>query len=200
MTMKNIFKSGKAQSITEFVIIVPVLLLLFVGTYQFALLMVSQIKIAMVEREIMRFVTDEADHNGDYKEFGKEMAGKIGLDPEKINIYESKPGDAGPGKSNDMSFCGINMLNNFVGLTFVTEYSQDLLPFFASITGKGAVKLRTRLTTAAGGSFAVRLKDAGDALGRIFGQGRDPESVYGTKESQWKQQNMPRQGENTQPQ
>jgi hypothetical protein len=196
--MKKLFKIKKAQSMTEFVIIAPVLLLLFVGIYQFALLMVSQIKIAMVEREVMRFLTDEADKDGDYVKFGKEMAGKIGLDPDKVSIHDGDSGYTGQDPTDKMSIKGISVLSKLKGLTFVTEYDQDLLPLFAKITGINAIKLQTKLTSAAGGSFVFDMNGLGNAMGKIFGQGRDPESVYGQKESAWKEQNLPTPGVDTQ--
>ncbi len=189
--MRSFIFKRKAQAVTEFVIIIPVLLLLFVGIYQFTLLMISQIKIAMIEREVMRFVTDEADHKGNYAEFAKEMAGKIGLEAEKLRVYEGQGDEIENGKSADMSAGGISVLNNLAGLTFVTEYAHKLLPAFTALTGQGEIRLKTKLTTAAGGSFTVKLTGIGDALGKIFGQGRDAESAYGQGEDEWEQANLP---------
>jgi len=163
MILKN-----KAQAMTEFVIIIPVMLLLLTGLYQFALLAMDRIKLAMIEREVMLFLTEENATGDKWKLFGKEEGEKLGLNPEKIGVLavdETDNGKIGASK-------GIGAMATFKGLDFKITYDSELLPAFRLMTGKGSIKQETRLTSAAGGCFKVKLgKDFDKLFQKLAGFG-----------------------------
>jgi hypothetical protein len=155
MILKN-----RAQAMTEFVIIIPVMLFLLTGIYQFTLLAIDRIKLAMVEREIMMFLAEEDNKDDKWKLFGKETGEKLGLNNEKIEVLAE--GETDNGKIN--SGKGVGALAAFKGLDFKITYDSQLLPAFRLMTGKGSIKLETRLVSAAGGCFKVGLKKGFDKI------------------------------------
>ncbi|HPD18201.1 MAG TPA: TadE/TadG family type IV pilus assembly protein [Candidatus Goldiibacteriota bacterium] len=166
-------KNKKTQAVTEFVLILPVVLLLFFGVYQFGLLALTKIKLAMVEREVMRFITDEEDRKGDVEKFTGEIAEKTGLDKNNLKISnkdsETKTEDNGNEK---FSLSNMGPLSSFTGIEFVLTYEQDFIPVLAVITGKKSVKIQTKLVTASGGNFVFKIKEslksAGEEIKRIL--------------------------------
>lgn len=195
----ELLKSRKAQAMTEFVIIIPVLILLFVGIYQFALVMISWIKLAMVEREVMMFLTEE-DNEKNFREehwtqFGQEMAKKVGLEGQvEIEPYKASNNEEGNDKS-PMGDSKIGILNTFTGMDFVISYEHKLLPYFSFITGRDSIKLKTRLVTATGGCFVIKLKKGLDEAFKYIGDlmgGKDENSYEDnmkSEEGKWRLQN-----------
>jgi hypothetical protein len=161
-------KGNQAQAMTEFVIIIPVMLLLLTGIYQFALLAMDRIKLAMVEREVMMFLTEEDNKEDKWKLFGKEAGQKLGLNAEKIGVLAEAETDSGKiGVSK-----GVGVLAAFKGLDFKITYDSELLPAFKLMTGKESIKLETRLVSAAGGCFKVEPKRGFDKVpGNMAGYG-----------------------------
>ncbi|MCX8093024.1 MAG: pilus assembly protein, partial [Candidatus Goldbacteria bacterium] len=150
-------KKKKAQAVTEFVLILPILLLLFLGIYQFGLVMLTKIKLAMVEREVMRFITDEEDRKNDIKKFIEDLAEKSGLNKENLKISQSER----EYDSNDnFSLSKLGPLSTFTGLEFILTYEQEFLPAFAVIVGKQSIKIQTKLVTASGGNFVFKIKES----------------------------------------
>lgn len=150
-------KNKKAQAVTEFVLILPILLLLFSGLYQFGLLMLTKIKLAMIEREIMRFITDEEDRKGDIKVFADDIAEKIGLCKDKFKISKV---EKGYDSKENFQLSKAGPLSAFTGVEFILTYEQDFLPAFAAISGKKSIKIQTKLVTASGGNFVFKIKES----------------------------------------
>jgi hypothetical protein len=158
----------KAQAMAEFVIIIPVMLLLLTGIYQFALLAIDKIKLAMVEREIMMFLTEEDNKDDKWALFGKETGEKLGLTPEKISVLAEEETDNGKISGSK----GIGALAAFKGLEFKVTYDHKLLPAFKLMTGKESIKLETSLVSAAGGCLKVEPKKGFDKIFKnLFGSG-----------------------------
>jgi hypothetical protein len=176
----------KGQAITEFVIIIPVMLMLLTGIYQFAMLAIDRIKLAMVEREVMMFLTEEDNKEDKWKLFGKETGQKLGLNPEKIGVLAEEETDSGKiGVSK-----GVGALAAFKGLDFKITYESELLPAFKLMTGKECIKQETRLVSAAGGCFRVELKKGLDkAFKSVLGEGASEdrfENENRQAEKEWK--------------
>lgn len=169
-------KNKKAQAVVEFVLILPVVFLLFLGVYQFGLLTLTKIKLAMIEREVMRFITDEEDRKGNIEKFIGDIAEKMGLDKDNLKISNkdsSVKTDGGLKESNtNFSLSKLGPLASFSGVEFVLTYEQEFLPAFAAITGRHSVKIQTKLVTASGGSFVFKIKEsitkAGDKIKEIL--------------------------------
>lgn len=169
-------KNKNAQAVTEFVLVLPVILLLFTGIYQFGLLMLTKIKLAMVEREVMRFITDEEDRKNNIEKFTGDIAEKIGLDKDKLKISTRDSGikadDMSKESNINFSLSKSGPLSSFSGMEFILTYEQNFLPAFAVVTGRQSIKLNTKLVTASGGSFVFKIKgsitEAGEKLKRII--------------------------------
>jgi hypothetical protein len=171
---------------TEFVIIIPVLLLLLTGIYQFALLAMDRIKLAMVEREVMMFLAEEDNKEDKWKLFGKEVGQKLGLNVEKIGVLAEAETDNG----KIGAFKGTGSMAAFKGLDFKITYDSELLPAFKLMTGKETIKLETRLVSASGGCFKMELKKGFDkAFGTFPGGGASKEQFENDNkyaEKEWK--------------
>jgi len=169
-------KNKKAQAVVEFVLILPVILLLFMGVYQFGLIAMAKIKLAMVEREAMRFITDEEDRKGDIEKFINDIAQKIGLDKDKLKISKSEKGikakDGLKETNTKFSISKLGPLSSFTGVEFILVYEQDFLPAFSAMTGRDSIKIQTKLVTASGGNFVFKIKEsiikAGDEIKKII--------------------------------
>lgn len=171
---------------TEFVIIIPVMLLLLTGLYQFALLSIDKVKLAMVEREIMMFLTEEDNKDDKWERFGRETAEKLGLLPDKLKVSagEEKENSAMSGSKD------LGPLAAFKGVDIKVSYDHDLLPAFKAMTGKDFLRLETHLASAAGGSFKVQLKKGIDgAFEALFGSGGSQDKYEEdmlNREKEWK--------------
>jgi hypothetical protein len=65
----------------------------------------------------------------------------------------------------------------FKGLDFKVTYEHELLPVFKLMTGKESIKIETRLVSAAGGCFKVKMKEGFDkAFESILGDGASAET------------------------
>lgn len=169
-------KNKKAQAITEFVLILPILFILFIGVYQFSLIVLTKIKLAMLEREVMRFITDEEDRKGDIEKFTKEIAEKLGLNKDNLKISQKQNeqdfNNTSQENQSNFSLSKLGPLSTFTGVEFVLTYDQNFLPAFAAITGRQSVKIQTKLVTASGGNFVFKIKgslnDIGDKLKKML--------------------------------
>jgi hypothetical protein len=143
--MKIFCKGNKGQAITEFVIIIPVLLMLFIGIFQLALISVARIKICMIERETMRYMTSEGEKPDDDKitAFVRECAANEGLLQDSISVIKGTTQGSGQ---------HYMIVNNFNAGTFKIEYRMSLIRFF-SIFKMDAITLSTSLFTATGGNM-----------------------------------------------
>lgn len=178
-------KSKKAQAMTEFVIIIPVLLLLFTGIYQFTLLSIDKIKLAMVEREIMMFITEEDNKDDKWILFGKETAEKLGLEADKITVLAEKE----QANAKMQSTGKLGPLSAFKGVEIRVVYDYELIPAFRAMTGKETIRLETKLVSASGGCFKVELKKGmSEAFEKVFGQGSSAGNMkdkYEQDEKDW---------------
>ncbi|HDQ26569.1 MAG TPA: pilus assembly protein, partial [bacterium] len=176
---------AKAQAMTETAIIAPVLLLLFFGIFQFAVLMTAYAKVAMVEREVMRFLTSEVDYKKDAAAFSREAAEKLGLVPEKLSISFEE------GQEGIEGGAGLGPLKAFTGVVVITGYEQELSGFFRALTGKDFIKLKSRLVTATGGSFTVRIgRGIKEAYERVFKSEGFSEERLLNEERKWEEENI----------
>jgi len=159
--MKKILKSNKGQAMTELVIVIPLLVLFFAAIFQFTVIMMRKIQLAMVEREVMLFLTSEKDKDKNsvqqVQAFANEMAQKTGIsgavtvklddDQKTSKDYENQ----GFEQNNDMG-----LLKKFTGTNVQLCYNHPLLNIFASVFGKNAINLQTNLFTATGGSLTFK--------------------------------------------
>ncbi|HRU39612.1 MAG TPA: pilus assembly protein [Candidatus Goldiibacteriota bacterium] len=169
----RIIRKSGAQAMAELVIMLPVLLLLFAGLYQFSLISVSKIRLAMVEREVMMFVAEEEGGNAEkWEEFGREIAGKTGLKPERLEInlnMEMPPELPGAVKK---------FLSSFAGASVELSYEHELMPAFKAISGKSGIKLKTKISGPSGGSFKINPgKKAKELFEKLFGKAGQHESM-----------------------
>jgi hypothetical protein len=146
----------KAQAITEFVIILPVMLLLFAMVAQLAMLSVSRIKLEMLEREIMRYLTtvDEDKKKGEVEAFAKEMGQKMGLEQDRLGIEQGKWGK----EKGESPFTNLKFVNDILKTSWtdiVVTYEQPLFKPLASLTGKQSITLKAHLFTAKADSFTL---------------------------------------------
>ena len=166
--MKRI-KNKKAQSVTEFVMVLPVLIMLLAGLCQLSSIMITRIELAMVEREVMRYLTADAEDKETEKveAFIMEYAGKIGLDKDKIS-YKPK----GRLFNADKSMDKMGLLENVSGITINLEYEEELMRVFALMTGRETLVLKTSLATAAGSCMKFKIKEKAEEIwGKITGGG-----------------------------
>ncbi len=154
--MKKILKSNKGQAMTEMVIVLPLLILFFIAIFQFTVLLMKKIQLAMLERETMLFVASDADQGNDIQAFANEMGKKLGMANGVSVTYSGtqQSGDAGFGQMGQM-----NLLKKFTGTDVQLDYKQGLFNLFTVITGKSALDLSTSLFTATGGSFTFKVTD-----------------------------------------
>jgi len=152
----KIIKDNRAQAMTEFVIMLPIFILLLAGLCQMSILMIRRIELAMVEREVMRYLTADAEEKDRDKteEFIKEYAGKIGLDREKIT-YEPHSRLGGTDKGMDK----MGLLENVSGITINLSYDEKLTKLFAVIMNKDTITLKTTLSTAAGSCLKFKIAE-----------------------------------------
>ncbi len=169
-------KNKKAQAVVEFVLILPVILLLFLGIYQFGLVAMTKIKLAMLEREVMRFITDEEDRKKDIEKFSGEIAQKLGLDKNRLKITQKENGvntkESQKESNSKFSLSQLGPLNTFTGVEIVLVYELNFLPAFSAMTGRDSIKIQTQLVTASGGNFVFKIKEsilkAGDEIKKII--------------------------------
>ncbi len=163
-------RKNKAQALAEFVILIPILLVFFIGIWQFAEIFITKIKIAILEREIMMYITSDIDEEENVNEFVENYSKILGLKYENLDIkYKSFLGDNLKG-----NFL-INVFNKFISIRVIISYKEKLLPLFSLITGKKQIKLTTDLHTAHGGSFNLTLDNMITKLVQIFDVRKDDE-------------------------
>ncbi len=146
-------KRCNAQAMTEFVLVLPVFLLLLAGMYQLSLLSLRRIELAMVEREVMRYVTADAEEKDADKvrAFAAECAGKLGMQADKLGYEQESMGIIGMEKVESFG-----LLDNLQGIRFKLTYEEKLSGFFAAVMKRECVTLTTKLYTAAGSSFKFK--------------------------------------------
>jgi len=168
--VKNILRSEKAQSAAEFVVMLPVILALFAGVYQFSVISLRSIELRMIEREVMRFMTSDCDDDkrtGKVREFAAELAEKMGLDKDRLHVkLEAFKGEA---DEENRDFLNLNFIKSSLfkaGWKYVViTYEQELSGMFALIAGRETITLKTKLYTAKGGSFKITPESVGKWIG-----------------------------------
>lgn len=135
----------KGQAMAEFIIVLPLLILMLFGIIEFACISLDRVKLAMVERELMRFITSESEKPEMLESFAKEYAAAEGLDPDFITV------STGEGKkAKEKGILG-DLMENFTGVTINLEYLSKTTPVFEKITGKKGITLKTSIYSAKGG-------------------------------------------------
>lgn len=156
----------KAQAMTEFVMVLPIFIILLAGLCQMSILMIRRIELAMVERETMRYLTADAEDKDKDKtaEFIKEYAGKIGLDEDKLS-YEPN----GRLVNTDKGMDKMGLLENVSGITINLSYEEKLMRVFAVMINKETITLKVSLSTASGSCLKFKIKEkAGEVWGKIM--------------------------------
>lgn len=165
-----LLRRKKAQAMAEFVIILPVLILLLAGVVQFAAFSVTKIKLEMLDREVMRYITtvDSDKDKESVEAFGLEMGEKMGLEKEKldINIEAWKPG------KGDSPFTNLGFVNSIIGAAWKNvkvTYEQPLSSLFSAITGKDSITIEAVVFTARADSFTIMKTSLEKWLGSFIG-------------------------------
>ncbi|MEI7542422.1 MAG: TadE family protein [bacterium] len=170
------FKNYKAQAITEFVMVLPILIMLMAGLCQMSIIMIRRIELSMVEREVMRYLTADSEDKDKVKveAFLKEYAGKLGMNPQKIS-YRPQGRFVRPDKTIDE----LGLLENVSGVIIHITYEQKLMKAFAAITQKQTIILSTTLSSAAGLCMKFKINEkAKEVWGNLIKGG---DSAYGKK-------------------
>ena len=155
-------KGVRGQAAAEFAIVVPLFLLMFTGLWQFSDIMKDRITLLAVEREAMRFLTDEGDHKKELKEFVEEAAEKMGLAGDiSVSLTDSEAA------SDDTK---LNIFRALWGVTMTIKYEKELMGPFRALTGKETIAMSTKLATGAGGSFTVKI---GSGIDGLLKKGKD---------------------------
>jgi|YelNatPaOPRAMG01_1025707.scaffolds.fasta_scaffold110469_2 uncharacterized protein (UPF0333 family) len=146
-------QKNKAQAMAEFIILIPIFILFLFGIWQFSLLAITKMKLAILEREIIMYVTSDIEKEDNPEEFIRNYTKLIGLDFNKLTIeYE--------GIKNMYSDNIITkFFNKFKDIRIKIKYKTKLLPFFSIIYGKEFITLATDIYTAHGGSFTLTVDD-----------------------------------------
>jgi len=157
--MKVSYSNNKGQAMAEFIIILPLLLLMFIGVLQFFLLAIDRIKLEMTVREVMRFVTTHGEDQEKLQDFAREFAENEGLNPENLTVLKGDKQEPGP-KGKMAGFA-----EKFTGVKIKLEYYRQGPELLRKITGKNGITLKTEIFTATGGpmKFVLGKKDK-DAL------------------------------------
>lgn len=134
---------------------------MFTGLWQFGDIMKDRITLLFIEREAMRFLTDEEDHKKEIKEFVEEAAEKMGLSGD-ISVSFSDNEAA----SNDTK---LNIFKALWGVTMTIKYEKELMGPFKALTGKETIAMSTKLASGAGGSFTVKI---GSGLKGLLDKGK----------------------------
>jgi hypothetical protein len=161
--MKNIVTGEKGQAMTEFVMAIPVFVVILVAMYQFTLIGIRRVELAMFEREAMRYLTYDGEDAQKINDFKDEYAQRSGLAPENLRISLTE-GKAAAGLDSGKS--GLNFFNKITGAVFTVEYDEPLIPAAAKVMNREHIMLRSRLFTATGGSFKFNIKEEAK---KIFG-------------------------------
>ncbi len=147
-------KRIKGQAMTEFVMVLPVFILLLVGICQMSILMIRRVELAMVEREAMRYLTADAEEKDKDKteEFIMEFAGKMGLDKDRLK-YEPK----GRFVNIDKGMDKMGLLQNVSGVMINLSYDEKLMKVFAVIMNRETITLKTTMATASGSCMKFKI-------------------------------------------
>lgn len=155
-------RKNKAQAMAEFIILIPIFILFLFGIWQFSLLAITKMKIAILEREIVMYVTSDSEKEDNPEEFIRNYTKLIGLDFNKLTIeYEGGENMF----SNDII---AKFFNKFKSIRIKIKYKTKLLPFFSLIYEKEFITLATDIHTAHGGSFTITASDVMDSIRDLF--------------------------------
>ena len=164
--MKSFFNKKRGQAMAEFVLIIPVILLIFTGIVQFTLIMQDYIKLGMLEREVMMFCsTAESNNRWNKKDaFAKQYAAAIGLNPAQITVTDLTSGVI---KDFEHTLGVVGKVMNKVGLTYVVEfmygadiriqYKTRLISPYKQMLGSDTMNMETTLHTGRGNVFAMQV-------------------------------------------
>ena len=157
--MKKMNGRYKGQAMAEFIIILPLLLLMFAAILQFFLLAIDRIKLEMTVREVMRFVTTHGEDQEQLESFAREFAKNEGLNPDNLTVIKGEKQE--PEIRGKMA----GFAEKFTGVKIKLEYNRQGPELLKKITGKNAITLKTEIFTATGGpmKFVLSKKDK-DAL------------------------------------
>jgi len=154
-------RKEKGQAMTELVIMLPVFLLIFLGMCQFSLISISRIKLAMIEREVMRYLAGDGEDMSRLNVFVNELSVKMGFENGSVSVKGQEKSDTSAAEFDNMK---LGVGNKFTGIKFRVVYRQKLLRMFSAITGKEYLTLSTGLFTAAGGSFKLSLRETAEKI------------------------------------
>lgn len=149
-------KGVKGQAAAEFAIVMPLFLAMLVGLWQFGDIMKDRITLLVLERETMRFLTDEGDHKKEVKDFVEEAAEKMGLSGNVSVSLSDREDEAGGNKPD--------IFKALLGVSMTIKYEKELMAPFKALTGRETIAMSTKLATGAGGSFTVRIGKGLDDL------------------------------------
>ena len=153
-------KRNEGQAMTEFIITIPVFIALLMFMIQFTQLSIKKTELAMVEREVMRALTDNKDHGDTEKiqKMAKEIALVYGMDAERFSVHtaESRQEADVADDQGAVDLGSNNVFDFFTGIKFEIVYEMPLMPVFEDLT---SIKLKSSLVSAAGGSLGFEFSE-----------------------------------------
>ncbi len=172
-----VLKNKKGQAAAEFAVMLPLLLVLFAGVYQLAVISLRMAEINMLEREVMRYFSGARDNDkkaGSVRKFAREIAEKQGLNPERLHVKLAASKTEADEETRD--FLNMNYIKSGLFKAnwkyIIITYEQELTPMFSLIAGKEKIKLNTTLYAARGGVFEVTPGSIGEWAGSFLGRGQ----------------------------
>lgn len=140
---------------TEFVIVIPVLLLLLLGILQITLLSVDRFKLAVVEREVMLFVAGNNPSDAEVAGYAKKIAEKNGLDTQRLKVRFVNGTIAGKKIDTPEWLSNFGPVKHVFGKTTELSYKSEFLSSFSKITGTEGIMIKTTINGAYGGSWSI---------------------------------------------
>lgn len=145
-------KQERGQAMTEFIIILPVLILIIACGLQLLMICRAKIQLSEVEREVMRAIAaDEPDKR--LKAIAMQCALAYGMKQENISLNDE---NGRPVRYSIRSAAA--------GQVFILSYDYPLSGLMKKAAGKDTLKLTTRLFSPAGGCFKNPEKSIMDIL------------------------------------
>jgi len=162
-----ILKRTKGQAMTEFVLMLPLFIIIFASLMQFFILMSHYMVLAYVERAVMRYMTAPGEEitADKVRAFAAELAGKCGL---KRGYLSCQITPVGCGSLKDIDPFGL--LRGFAGVKIELSYKEKLFPAFAAITGRENIELKTKIYSAAGPALQFKIKEKAGQLWNMLTQ------------------------------
>ncbi len=149
-------KSTKGQSLTEFVIVMPALLLVIAGGIQLLMICRAKISLVKIEHAVIRAAASGEDINT-LERLTAECAEIYGIESDKVGLYDQKGRRLTQGA---FSFAA--------GADIMIAYDYPVPVIFSKIFGKNKIRLKTFIHVPAGGSFNNPDKKIMDILWKSF--------------------------------